>query len=391
MNGSLSVKSIYLDHNATTPIRPEVLEAMREVWLRVGGNPASQHQFGREARRLLEDAREKIAALLGAEITGPEPDRLIFTSSATEANNLAVCGIGMARTGGMPGHLITSSLEHPSLLGPAEHLVDLGWRVDTLSARPDGVIRLDQLQEWISPQTALVSIIAANHEIGTLQPIAEAARICQSHAVPLHTDAVQLVGKGPVDFRRLGVSAMTLGAHKFHGPVGIGALVLRHGTPIQPVFFGGHQQDGLRPGTEAVALAVGMATALEMWIKEQNEQIGRMTALRYRFEQQLQAGWPDLVIHGRNAPRLPNTSCIAFPGLDGQVLFTALDLAGVACSIGSACMSGSTEPSPTLMALGVPKELVLSSLRFSLGTTTTEEEIDEAVRRILDVCRQLQG
>ncbi|MCS7304625.1 MAG: cysteine desulfurase [Thermoguttaceae bacterium] len=384
-----SVNAIYLDHNATTPIRPEVVEAMREVWLRVGGNPASQHQFGREARRLLEEAREKIAHLLGAEITGPEPDRLIFTASATEANNLAICGIALARTGGQPGSFITSSLEHPSVLGPAEHLVDLGWRVDTLGATPDGIVRLDQLQAWISPQTALVSIIAANHEIGTLQPIAEAVRICQAHGVPLHTDAVQLVGKWPVHFRRLGVSAMTVAAHKFHGPVGIGALVVRHGVPIQPVLFGGHQQEGLRPGTEAVALAVGMATALELWQKEQQEQIRQMAALRERFEQKLLAGWPEILIHGRNAPRLPNTSCIAFPGLDGQVLFTALDVAGVACSIGSACMSGSTEPSPTLMALGLPKELVLSSLRFSLGTTTTEHEIEEAIRRILQVCDHL--
>ncbi|HPP54139.1 MAG TPA: aminotransferase class V-fold PLP-dependent enzyme, partial [Thermoguttaceae bacterium] len=233
-----SEKGIYLDHNATTPIRPEVVEAMRQVWFRVFGNPASQHQFGREARRLLEDTREKMAALLGAQITGLEPDRLIFTSSATEANNLAIGGIGSARTGGQPGSLITSSLEHPSVLGPAEHLLDLGWRVDTLSSTPEGIVRLDQLQEWISPQTALVSITAANHEIGTVQPIAEAARICQAYGVPLHTDAVQLVGKGPVQFRQLGVSAMTVSAHKFHGPVGIGALVIRHGTPIQPVLFG---------------------------------------------------------------------------------------------------------------------------------------------------------
>jgi cysteine desulfurase len=385
------VKSIYLDHNATTPSRPEVVEAMRRVWLEVGGNPASQHQFGRQARRVLEDAREKIAALLGAEITGPEPDRLIFTSSATEANNLAICGMALARSGGRPGALITSILEHPSVLGPAEHLLELGWRWDSLGARRDGIVRLDQLQQWISPQTALVSITAANHEIGTVQPIAEAARICQALGVPLHTDAVQLVGKLPVHFRQLGVSAMTVAAHKFHGPVGIGALLIRHGAPIQPVLFGGHQQDGLRPGTEAVALAVGMATALEIAVQNQQEHIRRMTALRDRLECSLQANWPEIVIHGRSAPRLPNTSCIAFPGLDGQVLFMALDLAGVACSIGSACMSGSTELSPTLMALGLPKELVASSLRFSLGTTTTQEEIDEAVRRILEVCRQLRG
>ena len=209
--------------------------------------------------------------------------------------------------------------------------------------------------------------------------------------VPLHTDAVQMAGKLPIHFRRLGVAALTVAAHKFHGPLGIGALILRDDVPIQPILFGGHQQAGLRPGTESVALAVGMRTALELWQKDHAETARRLSGLRERFETGLRAGWPELVVHGADAPRLPQTSNVAFPGLDGQVLFTALDMAGVACSVGSACTSGSSEVSPTLLALGMPRSLAGSSLRFSLGTDTTEADVDEAVRRILHVAQALRG
>ena len=204
-------------------------------------------------------------------------------------------------------------------------------------------------------------------------------------------DAVQVAGKLPIDFRRLGVAAMTIAAHKFRGPLGIGALFLRHDVPIQPLTFGGHQQDGLRPGTESVALAVGMLTALEIWDRDRHAHARRLTALRERFEAGLKDGWPEIVVHGARAERLPHTSNIGFPGLDGQVLLMALDMAGVACSVGSACSSGSTQLSPTLRAMGLPMELVRSSLRFSLGGTTTGQEIEEAVRRILEVCDQLRA
>ncbi len=383
--------SIYLDHNATTPIHPEVVEAVRACWGEGYANPASQHQPGQRARRTLEDARERIAELLGADITGVKPDRLVLTSGGTEANNLAVRGIAQARSGGRPGQIVVSAMEHSCVLGAAEHLMERGWRVDMLGISPQGIVRVERLRDLLSPQTALVSVIAANHEIGALQPIAELAALCRQAGVPLHTDAVQMAGKLPLDFRASGAAAMTVAAHKFHGPLGVGALLVRHDTPLAPLLFGGHQQNGLRPGTESVALAVGMKTALEVCRREQDAQIQRVTTLRQRFERGLRAGWPEIVVHAEDSPRLPNTANIAFPGLDGQVLFTALDLSGVACSIGSACSSGSSELSPTLLALGLPKDLVASSLRFSLGSTTTEEEIDEAVRRILHVCSQLRG
>lgn len=383
--------SIYLDHNATTPLHPEVAEAMARCFAAGYANPASQHQPGQRARRVLEDARGAVAEILGAELGGLQPDRLVFTSGGTEANNLALLGIAQARGGPEPGHVVISAIEHSCVIGAAEHLLDQGWRVDTLGVTPQGVVRAERLRDLLTPETRLLSVTSANHEIGTIQPVAELAAIGAELGVPMHTDAVQMAGKLPINFRALGVAAMTVAAHKFHGPLGIGALLVRHGVPIRPVLFGGHQQDGLRPGTESVALAVGMRTALDVWRREQDEAIGRMTALRERFEAGLRAGWPGLIVHGADAPRLPGTSNVALPGLDAQVLFTALDICGVACSVGAACTSGSSELSPTLLALGLPKEVVRSSLRFSLGSTTSEAEVDEAVRRILDVCRQLSG
>lgn len=380
--------SIYLDHNATTPIRQEVVETVNRCWREGYANPASQHQPGAQARRVLEEARETVAKILGAELSGSQPDRVIFTSGGTEANNLALFGIGSAR-GPEPGHLVVSAVEHPSVLEPATELLERGWRLDTLGVTSDGVVRVEDLSSLLAPDTRVVSVILGNHETGVLQPVAELSRICGEAGVPLHTDAIQAVGKLPVDFRSLGVAAMSIAAHKFQGPVGIGALILRGGTLLRPIHFGGHQQWGFRPGTEPVALAAGMATALELWQEEQEAHAARLTGLRERFESGLRAGFPELVINGAAAPRLPHASSVAFPGLDGQVLLMALDLAGVACSVGSACASGSSELSPTLRAMGLPQSIVASSLRFSLGATTTESEIDEAVRRILQVVHEL--
>ena len=381
--------SIYLDHNATTPIHPEVVQAMARCYAEGHGNPASQHRPGQRAHKVLEDARERTAEILGAELTGPGADRLIFTGSGTEANNLALLGI--ARAGGSePGQIVISAVEHPSVIEPAEHLLERGWRLDSLGVTPDCVVRAEDLPGLLRENTRVVSVLLGNHETGVLQPVARLAEICNEAGVPLHTDAVQVAGKLPVDFRRLGVAAMSIGAHKFRGPVGIGALIVRDGVAVEPLIYGGHQQSGLRPGTESVALAVGMLTALEIWQRGQREYARRLTALRERFESGLKAGLPELIVHGAAAERLPQTSNIAFPGLDGQVLLMALDMAGVACSVGSACSSGSTELSPTLRAMGLPGEIVRSSLRFSLGGTTTKAQIDEALERILNVCQELR-
>jgi cysteine desulfurase len=475
------METIYLDHNATTPTRPEVVEAMTECGLAGYANAASQHRPGQQARRALEEARETIAEILDADLAPPRRDRLIFTSGGTEANNLAVLGIARANSSPRPraeegagvaaGRIIISAGEHQSVIEPAEHLLEQGWRLDTLGLTAAGVVRVDQLPPLLGDcpnfrlsengtvplgGARLVSVQLGNHETGVLQPVAELAALCNRAGVPLHTDAVQVVGKLPVSFRGLGVAAMSISAHKFQGPPGIGALLLRDGVPLAPLLFGGHQQEGLRPGTEPVALAIGMATALELWRKEHDESARRLTALRDRFEHGLRAALPDIVVHGASCPsepvgqtfisggqtflsasaasavsfvpgqtgmsappdprpgdgsataiptskpaviptpvppdpRLPQTSNVAFPGHDGEMLRMALDLAGVACSVGSACSSGSTELSPTLRAMGLSNELVKSSLRFSFGATTTEAEIDEAIRRIVHVCRELDG
>ncbi len=393
---------IYLDHNSTTPTRPEVVEAMSRCYAAGYANPASQHQPGQRARRVLEDARQRVGKILGADLNCLKPDRLIFTSGGTEANNLAILGIAQAG-GNEAGRLIVSSIEHACVLEAAEHLLELGWRLDTLSVDRQGVVQTDALPSLLAPTTdvssseasgetaRLVSVMLANHETGVLQPIEQLAALCRSAGVPLHTDAVAAAGKVPIDFRSLGVTALSIAAHKFQGPLGVGALIVRHDATLAPMLFGGHQQEGLRPGTESVALAVGMQTALELWHKERDEHCRKLTALRDRFESKLKAGRPGVIVHSEAAARLPNTSNIAFPGLEGQILLLALDMAGIACSVGSACASGSTELSPTLRAMGLPNDIVASSLRFSVGATTTGSQIDEAVTRILQVCGELEG
>jgi cysteine desulfurase len=381
---------IYLDHNATTPLAPEVARAMAECNEQLVGNPASQHAAGRAARRMLEDAREGIAAILGIDLTSRTSDQLIFTSGGTEANNLALFGMTDAQSESHDrSGFIISRIEHPSVMGAADELSRRGCQVSKLPINRHGVVDVAGLSTLMTPHTRLVSVMLANNETGVLQPIEPLAAICQAAGVPLHTDAAQVVGKLPVHFCQLGVSLMTIAAHKFHGPPGIGALAIRHGLKIHPQLHGGVQQSGLRSGTENVALAVGMHRALQLWQSEATARIERMTRLRDRFESQLKHGYPDLVINGADAARLPHTSNVAFIGLDRQALFMALDIAGIACSTGSACASGSSEPSPVLKAMSCPKEIVDSSLRFSLGSATSEAAIDEAARRILQACQRL--
>jgi cysteine desulfurase len=386
---------IYLDHNATTPMLPEVVDAMCACYAAPLLNPASQHAYGREARQSLEDARERIGRLLGAEMSGRMDDQVIFTSGGTEANNLAVRGLleaGLGRPGGpgARGHLIISAVEHPSIYRLVERLAGAGWRVDELPVDTQGVIRVGRLTELLRPDTRLVCVILGQNETGVLQPVAELAAICRQRGVPLHTDATQVAGKLTVDFRALEVATMTVAAHKFHGPLGIGALIVRHGVDLAPQLFGGFQQAGLRPGTESVALVVGMLRALELWHAERHERAARLARLRDRLEQAICQAWPEAVVLGGAGPRLPQTSCVALVGLDRQSLFMALDQAGVACSTGSACASGSSEPSPALVAMGCEPALAGSAVRFSVGATTTESEVDQAAARILAVCNELR-
>jgi cysteine desulfurase len=377
---------IYLDHNATTPLLPEVAQEMAEC-LALPANPNSQHAAGRRARRLLEDARESIGRILGAEVSGQHPDRVIFTSGGTEANNLALLGLAGSR----PARLIISAIEHASVTGPAERLAEAGWEVVRLAPDGDGVVPVERLAESLSDDTRLVSVMLANNETGVVQPVAAMTELAHRRGALVHTDAAQAIAKMPVSFRQLGVDTMSIAAHKFHGPVGIGALIVRHGLSLAPLLSGGFQEDGLRPGTEPLALAVGMCRALEAWQREVAERQERLRRLRDRLELALKTGYPALVVNGQGAERLPHVANVAFVGLNRQALLIALDQAGIAASSGSACKSGSSEPSPVLLAMGVPKPVADSSLRFSLGATTTEAQIDDAAERILQVCSRMTG
>jgi len=378
---------IYLDHNSTTMLAPEALAAMTPWITERFGNPASQHGVGRRARQAIEVAREEIGRIFGVRRAGLEADRVIFTSGGTEANNLALLGItGCLEPGREIGEIIVSAIEHPSVSAPAAMLEQHGWRVHRLPVDAEGVVRAERLEEFLSERTRLVSVMLVNNETGVLQQLHEIAQRCREHRVPLHTDAAQSAGKLPIDFQSLGVSAMTIAAHKFGGPLGIGALVVRHELELSPLLLGGFQQEGMRAGTESVALAVGMYAALAAWEAEQKPRFDRMRALRNKFEAQLQAACQgELVFVGAGAERLPNTTNVAFLGCDRQALAMALDLAGVACSTGSACASGSSEPSPVLLAMGCKPEVVVSAVRFSLGAITTAADIDGAVERIAHV------
>jgi cysteine desulfurase len=382
---------LYLDYNSTAPLLPEVADAMAAASADYFANPSSQHQPGRRARQALENARDAIGQILGACMTGREPDRVILTSGGTEANNLALLGLArLDEPDARPGQAIVSVIEHPSVAGAAELLARHGWRIDSLGVTNEGVIDVAELERVLTEQTRFVSVMLANNETGVLQPVAEIARRCAALGVPLHTDAAQVIGKLPVDFRSLGASAMTVAAHKFHGPLGVGALLLRHGVSLAPRLHGGFQQEGLRPGTQCVALAVGLHAALVAWRRDAAARAARLRELRDRLEAGLIEGFGgDVVVNGAQAERLPNTANLAFLGLERQALLMALDLAGVACSTGSACASGSSEPSRVLAAMHCAKAVLDGSLRFSVGATTTSEEIDDAIGRITTVCRKM--
>jgi len=381
------VDSIYLDNNATTRIDSQVVEALSQAYEHRFVNPASQHQAGQRTRRRLEQATELIIRALGGDQSNHQADSLIFTSGGTEANNLAILGLGEARA----GQILVSAVEHPSVSTAAMSLLQRGRTVHTLPVDPQGVVRLDMLVEHlIDGPTALVSVMLGNNETGVLQPIEQIAQLCRTHGVPLHVDAVQAVGKIPIYFRQWGLAALTLSAHKLHGPRGIGGLLLAPGVNPTPQIIGGSQQLERRAGTENPELAIGFQRAIELAVGERTTHATHMARLRDTFEERLKAMIPDLVIHGPPALRLPHTSNVAFPGIDRQGLVMALDMVGVYCSTGSACASGSSEPSPTLLAMGLDRGLIDSSLRFSFARDNTLAEVEESVSRISSVVSNLR-
>lgn len=375
----MSLTPIYLDNNATTPVHPEVVEVVARCMREGFANPGSRHVAGRRARVILEDARETVARILGA-----DPAEVIFTSGGTESSNQAIFGL----TSGRPGVIVLTAGEHPATLESCKVLLQRGFRNHILPVDSRGLLKPEAYAEVPWPEVRLVTVILAHNETGVIQDLSELAALCHEQRVPLHVDAVQAVGKIPVNFGRIGATALSLGAHKFQGPRGVGALLVRQGIKLTPWMFGGHQEQDRRPGTEAVPLIAGMARALEIWEAEQVERTARMTRLRDKLETELQRLCAPVVVNGAGAPRLPNTLNISFPGCDGEAVLVALDLKQVCCSLGSTCASGAAEPAPSLVAMGCSPEIYRSAVRFSVGPETTDQEIEEALGRIAEVVSQ---
>lgn len=376
---------VYLDHNSTTWIDADAARAVEDALRAHYGNPASQHGPGRLARQKLAEYREQLAAILGAN-RSPRSARVVFTSGGTEANNLAILGT----VGRPPASIVVSAMEHPSVTRVADQLRRTGFDVRTLPTGSDGVAEVERLSDLIDSTTRLVCLMLAHNETGVLQPVRRAAEICAAAGVPLHCDAAQAAGKVSVDFSGLGVASLALGAHKFNGPRGIGALLIAPDRAVQPMLWGGAQQHGLRPGTEDVALVAGMCAALANWQEQGEVRRRRMTELRDRFERRLLATVSDAAIIGRDSPRLSQTSLLVFPGLNRQALFLAADLAGIAISMGSACASGSSEPSPTLQSMGLESSWIESAVRVSFGYQTSADELDFAADTLAKISQNLR-
>jgi cysteine desulfurase len=380
------MKRIYLDHNATTAVEPAVLDAMLPFFSGDFGNASSIHNFGQRARSAVETARENIAALLNA-----RPAEIVFTSGGTESDNHAIFGIAQASLPLQPAtHIITTAIEHEAVLNTCQALEKLGARVTYLPVDRDGLLNLQELRNAIRPETILITVMHANNELGTIQPLQEIGKIAAEADVYFHTDAVQSTGKIPVDVKTLQVDLLSLSGHKFYAPKGVGALFIKNGTRLRQLLFGGHHQRGFRPGTENVAGIVGLGKAAELAKLSQTHDASRIGQLRDKLEQGLLTRVPHSFANAANAPRTPNTSNIVFPGIEGEAMIISLDLKGLACSTGAACSSGAIEPSHVLTAIGLPASHARASIRFSLGRYTTEAEIDAALEIVPAAVAQLR-
>lgn len=370
------MRRVYFDHNATTPVDPAVREAMLPYLGEVFGNASSIHSFGQQARAAVESAREAVAALLGA-----RPAEIVFTSGGTEADNLAIFGV-VGAAGGRKKHVITTQIEHHAVLNACEALAQQGVEVTFLPVSSAGVVDPDDVRRALRPETVLITVMHANNELGTVQPVGEIARIAAEAGVRFHTDAVQSAGKLPIDVEALGVDLLSISAHKLYGPKGVGALYVRRGVHLKPLLYGGHHERDRRPGTENVPGIVGLGKAAELARVRLQEDSARLAALRDRLEVGLLERVPHIRVNGAAAPRTPNTTNITFSFVEGEALVIALDLKGIACSTGAACSSGAVEPSHVLTAIGLPPEEARASLRFSLGHSNTEAEVDFALQVI---------
>lgn len=386
------MRRVYLDNSATTPVDPRVVEAMLPYLMEKYGNASSVHFFGQEARAAVDRARREVAALIGA-----RPNEIVLLSGGTEANNLAVRGVAEAAVA-HGRHIITSEIEHSSIRGICDVLEKNGWEVTRLPVYEDGIVRAEDVRAAIRPDTVLITLMLANNEIGTIQPVAEIAEIVREERargnrhLRLHTDAVQAAGRMPVDVETLGCDLLSLSAHKLYAPKGVGALFVRRGVRLTAQNVGGHQERERRAGTESVAGIVAFGAAAKLAVEELDARSAHVRRLRDRFESSIAERVEEIVFNGNRRARLPHLSNISFRYIEGEGLLINLDLQGVAVSTGSACSSGSLEPSPVIRALGRNDELARGSIRFSLGKDTTDEDIDyvlEVLPRAVDNLRRL--
>ena len=374
-------RPIYLDYNATTPLAPEVIDEMIPFMKEHFGNPSSTHYYGKEPKKAIEKARERVAALINC-----EPEEVIFTSGATESNNHALRGIAESRRD-KGNHIITIRIEHPSILEPCMYLMSQGFEVSFLPVDEHGIINLDRLAKEIRPETILITVMHANNEVGSIQPLSAVREIIGDRDIVFHTDAAQSVGKITTDVRELGVDLMSIGGHKVYAPKGIGALYIRNGLKLPRLIHGGGQERGLRPGTENVIETVGMGKACEIALDNFEDNFKNMKDTRDLLETKLKESLPDIRVNGHPDKRLPNTSSISFPGIDaGQI---TCRLSSVAVSGGSACHSGGSKISHVLDAMGVSEEYGRGTLRFSTGRYTTTEQILQAAEDIIRVVKSL--
>ncbi len=381
------MRRVYLDHAATTPLHPAVVEAMLPYFRERFGNASSVHAWGREAREAVEAAREQVARLIGA-----QPDEITFTSGATESDNLAILGVAREqREARGRDHVITSAIEHHAVLHACEALQHDGFEVTVLPVDQYGLVDPDDVRRAITPRTALVTIMYANNEVGTIEPVAEIGQLCRTAGVLFHTDAVQAAGHIPCRVDELHCDLLSLTAHKMYGPKGTGALYVRRGVQLRPLQYGGGHEFGRRPGTENVAGIVGLGKAAELAAQEMAAEAERQRALRDRFIAQVFERIADVRLNGHPVQRLPNNINLSFAGVEGESMLLNLDLAGIACSTGSACSSGTTEPSHVLQALGVPYEVIRGSLRFTLGRDTTADELDYTLETLVEVVERLRA
>jgi cysteine desulfurase len=376
------MRRIYLDYNATTPLHPGVLKAVLPYYKSIFGNASTIYSFGQEARKAIDDAREALAYLIGA-----EPREIVFTSGGTEADNLALKGVASALKG-KGGHIITSSVEHHAVLFVCKYLEKMGKKITYLPVDRYGLLNPERVKEAITNETVLISIIHANNEIGTIEPIAEIGKIARACGVYFHTDAVQSVGKIPIDVNELGIDLLSLSAHKFYGPKGVGALYIRKGTKIHPLIHGGEQERKRRAGTENVPGGLGEAAKIAG--KEMRQEYSYVKKLRDKLENKIKDNIDYIRFNGHPTERLPNTSNVSFKFVEGESLVLNLDLKGIAASTGSACASGSLEPSHVLSAIEVPPAIAQGSIRFSLGRESKEEDIDYTVENLVEIVGRLR-